>query len=109
MELHNLYGPTETAVEVSFWACRQGEGVQGVPIGRPIANVQLHVLDAFSKPVPVGLPGELYIGGVAVGRGYWRRPDLTAERFVEDPFRAESGGRLYRTGDLARWRPDGVI
>jgi amino acid adenylation domain-containing protein len=109
VELHNLYGPTETAVEVSFWACRRGEGARGVPIGRPIGNVQLYVLDDRMKPVPVGLPGELYIGGVAVGRGYWRRPDLTTERFVQDPFNAESGAGLYRTGDLARWRPDGNI
>ena len=107
VELHNQYGPTETG-EVSYWVCRQGEGARGMPIGRPIANTRLYVLDARRNPVPVGLPGELYIAGVGVGRGYWRRPDLTTERFVADPFsRPES--KMYRTGDLARWRADGNL
>jgi amino acid adenylation domain-containing protein len=106
-ELHNLYGPTEAAVDVSFWACRRDDERSLVPIGHPIANVRLHVLDSFGEPCPVGVPGELHIGGVALARGYWGRPELTADRFVPDPF--AEGGRLYRTGDLARVLPDGSI
>jgi amino acid adenylation domain-containing protein/thioester reductase-like protein len=104
--LHNLYGPTEAAVDVSAWECPRGDGRGYVPIGRPIANVQLHVLDASLRPVPLGVAGELYIGGAAPGRGYWRRPELTAERFVQGP---DGLGRLYRTGDRARWRAEGVL
>ncbi len=107
-ELHNLYGPTEAAVDVSAWACQRASRTPVVPIGRPIANLQLYVLDARMQPVGIGVPGELYLGGLGLGRGYWRRPDLTAERFGPDPYGA-AGGRLYRTGDLARWRGDGVV
>ncbi len=107
-ELHNLYGPTEAAVDVSAWACQRASRSPVVPIGRPIANLQLYVLDARMQPVGIGVPGELYLGGLGLGRGYWRRPDLTAERFGPDPYGA-AGGRLYRTGDLARWRGDGVV
>jgi amino acid adenylation domain-containing protein len=106
-ELHNLYGPTEAAVDVTYWACRRSDERKIVPIGRPVANTQVYVLDGNMHPVPVGVPGELFIGGVQVGRGYWRRPALTDERFIPDPFRA--GDRLYRTGDLVRWLPDGVL
>ncbi|HEX4966671.1 MAG TPA: amino acid adenylation domain-containing protein [Thermoanaerobaculia bacterium] len=104
--LHNLYGPTEAAVDVTFHTCRAGE--ERAPIGRPIANTQIHLLDPEGEPVPVGVPGELYIGGIQVARGYLRRPELTAERFLPDPF-GELGRRLYRTGDLARRLPDGEI
>jgi amino acid adenylation domain-containing protein len=103
--LHNLYGPTEAAVDVTAWACRPGEVHRPVPLGRPIANVQMHVLDGQVQEVPVGVPGELCIGGVALARGYWQRPALTAEKFVEHP----RLGRLYRTGDRGRWRADGVL
>ncbi|HEY2740102.1 MAG TPA: amino acid adenylation domain-containing protein, partial [Thermoanaerobaculia bacterium] len=106
IDLENLYGPTEAAVDVTAWGCRPGSVRAPVPIGRPIANTAIHVLDRSGLPVPVGVPGELHIGGVNVGRGYLARPDLTAERFVPDPFGAsfgESGARLYRTGDLARF------
>jgi amino acid adenylation domain-containing protein len=104
-ELHNLYGPTEAAIDVSWWPC---DGGDVVPIGGPIHNIRLYVVDEHGQPVPVGMPGELFIGGVGVARGYWNRPGLTAQRFVPDPF-GPPGSRLYRTGDAARWRPDGAL
>jgi amino acid adenylation domain-containing protein len=103
-ELHNLYGPTEAAIDVTAWQCTPNAAT--VPIGRPIQNIRLYVLDPAGKPTPVGIPGELHIGGAGVALGYLNRPELTAERFVPDPF---GSGRLYRTGDLVRWRRDGVL
>ncbi|MBD3560349.1 amino acid adenylation domain-containing protein, partial [Planktothrix sp. FACHB-1355] len=129
-ELHNLYGPTEAAVDVTFWECQRESNLSTVPIGRPIANTQIYLLDANLQPVPVGVPGELHIGGVGVARGYLNRPELTAERFIRNPFNQNfetnwsqnseeenfgtnwfqnSESRLYKTGDLARYLPDGTI
>jgi len=105
--LFNLYGPTEASIEVTSWRC-DGE-VAVVPIGSPIANTRIQIVDPAGELVPIGLAGELCIGGVAVGRGYLGRPDLTAERFVPDPFSCLPGARVYRTGDRARWLADGEI
>lgn len=106
-ELHNLYGPTEATVDVTWWPCRSGDGV--VPIGFPVANTIIHVLDGAGRPLPPGVTGEIHIGGVQLAHGYLNRPGLTAERFVPDPFAAATGARLYRTGDIGRYRPDGAI
>ncbi|HLM56810.1 MAG TPA: amino acid adenylation domain-containing protein [Pyrinomonadaceae bacterium] len=108
-ELHNLYGPTETAIDAASWKCRPGPLGVNVPIGRPIGNTQIYLLSEDMRPVPTGVAGEVYIGGVGVARGYLRRADLTAERFVPNPFGAEPGARFYKTGDLARHRPSGGI
>jgi amino acid adenylation domain-containing protein len=102
VSLHNLYGPTEAAVDVSYWPCPRVAG-DVVPIGRPVWNTQLHVLDAAGNRVPLGETGELHIAGVQVARGYLNRAALTADRFVPDPFSATPGARMYRTGDHARW------
>jgi thioesterase domain-containing protein len=107
--LFNEYGPTECTVWSSVHSCRNEDGPHSVPIGRPIANTRVYVLDERMQPLPIGIPGELYIGGAGVCRGYWRRPDLTAAKFVRDPFSTEVGARLYRTGDRARWRADGDL
>lgn len=108
-ELHNLYGPTEASVDVSYWACSRDYHRKIVPIGKPIANVQLYILDPFQLPVPVGIPGELHIGGVALAEGYRNRPELTAEKFIANPMSSSPGSRLYKTGDLCRFLPDGNI
>jgi amino acid adenylation domain-containing protein len=105
--LWNMYGPTETTIWSAIQQVTPGE--RGVPIGRPIANTQIYLLDSHMQPVPVGVLGELYVGGEGLGRGYLNRPDLTAVKFVPDPFNNEPGGRLYRTGDLARRLPDGSV
>ncbi|GHJ41634.1 non-ribosomal peptide synthetase [Streptomyces sp. TS71-3] len=108
-ELYNLYGPAEAAIDVTFWRCPPGPRPAVVPIGRPIANTRLYVLDRHGRPVPPGVPGELHIGGAGVARGYLNRPELTEQRFVPDPFAPESGRLLFRTGDRVRQRPDGVL
>jgi amino acid adenylation domain-containing protein len=107
LTLHNLYGPTEATVEVSYFDCpRQGE-IEVVPIGKPIDNLRLYIVDKNKRLQPVGIPGEICISGAGVGRGYLNRPELTAEKFIQDPFVA--GARMYRTGDMGRLMPDGNI
>ncbi|NYI08246.1 non-ribosomal peptide synthetase [Allostreptomyces psammosilenae] len=116
VELHNLYGPTEASVDVSSWQClpvdESGErppAAAPVPIGRPVWNTRLYVLDERLRPVPVGVTGELFLAGVQLADGYLGRPELTEQRFLPDPFSDAPGDRVYRTGDLARWRPDGAV
>lgn len=108
--LINEYGPTETVVGCSIYEVSQGDKLTNeVPIGKPIANTQMYILDRHMEPVPIGVLGEVYIGGAGLARGYLNRPELTAERFVPNPFSGDSTARLYKTGDLARYRPDGNI
>jgi natural product biosynthesis luciferase-like monooxygenase protein len=106
-KLLNMYGPTETTVWSTVAHIAHGDGP--VTIGRPIANTQIYLVNRHTQPVPIGVAGELLIGGAGVTRGYWNRPDLTAEKFVANPFRPNEADRLYRTGDLARYRDDGRI
>ncbi|PMB23516.1 non-ribosomal peptide synthetase [Fischerella thermalis] len=111
-QLHNLYGPTEAAVDVTFWQCKKDDlsNQNTPPIGRPITNIQIYILDRYLNPVAVGVTGEVYIGGVGVGRGYLNRPDLTAEKFIPNPFsKDKEATRLYKTGDKARYLPNGDI
>jgi amino acid adenylation domain-containing protein len=108
-KLYNLYGPTEAAVDVSCWACQPNSERSVVPIGFPIANTQLYILAHNMSLMPIGCAGELHIGGIQVARGYLNRPELTAEKFIPDPFDEDPKARLYKTGDLARYLPDGSI
>ncbi|WP_416212277.1 non-ribosomal peptide synthase/polyketide synthase [Nostoc sp. DedSLP03] len=131
-QLHNLYGPTEAAIDVTFWECQPESNLKTVPIGRPISNTQIYILDQNLQPVPVGVPGELHIGGAGLARGYLNRPELTEQKFIPNPFSGSRGAgeqrsrgarerrrkiaqspasspRLYKTGDLARYLPDGNI
>lgn len=108
--LLNMYGPTEcTTFSTRYFIDRVDADAKGIPIGQPISNAQIYILDRFRQPVPVGVAGEIYIGGAGVACGYLNRSELTAERFVSDPFGGDPAARLYRTGDLARWRADGAV
>jgi non-ribosomal peptide synthetase component F len=108
--LHNFYGPTESSIDAAYWTCRHSPHSRGVePIGRAIPGMKIYVLGRHMQLVPVGVPGELYIGGIGLARGYLGRPDTTAERFLPDPFSARPGARLYRTGDHGRLKSDGVL
>ncbi|MGM0439762.1 MAG: amino acid adenylation domain-containing protein [Chlamydiota bacterium] len=108
-ELHNTYGPTEATVEASFWPCERSFDSGIAPIGRPMAGARLYILDGNLNPVPVGVPGELYIGGKGLARAYLNLPGMTAEKFVPDPFNSAPGARMYRSGDIVKYRSDGVI
>ncbi|MBW7477878.1 amino acid adenylation domain-containing protein, partial [Paenibacillus oenotherae] len=105
--LANLYGPTEATIDVSYFDCDQAAKPGIIPIGKPIDNTQLYVLDGRQEVQPIGVPGELYIGGAGLARGYVNRAELTEEKFIANPYRP--GERMYRTGDLARWQPDGTV
>ena len=108
--LLHVYGPTESTTFASWHLVQEvPEGVTTIPIGRPLSNTQIYLLDNQMQPVPVGVPDELYIGGDGLARGYLNRPELTAERFILNPFRNEPGAHLYKTGDLARYQPEGNI
>ena len=108
-ELYNLYGPTEAAVDVTHWTCRRDDNRSFVPIGRPIANIEIYILDEQLQPTPSGTEGELHIGGIGLARGYLNRPELTAEKFIHNPFSNDPNSRLYKTGDLARFLPSGDV
>jgi len=108
-DLHHSYGPTETSIAATEWTCVRDDHRKIVPIGRPLGNTQIYVLDQTLRPVPVGVAGELYIGGAGVGRGYLNRAALTAEKFIPDAFGAAAGARLYKSGDIARYLPNGAI
>ena len=108
--LINLYGASEASDDTTWYDTSLAPSeLSRVPIGRPIANTQVYVLDQHLQPVPIGIPGELYVGGAGLTRGYLNRPELTAERFIPHPFSHEPGARLYKTGDVVRYRPDGNI
>ena len=112
VDLYNLYGPAEATIDTTYWHCQRGAYERAIPIGRPIDNVKLYILNPAMQPVPIGVPGELYIGGQGVGIGYLNRPELTAKSFVANPFangEKGKGGKLYKTGDLVRYRPDGAV
>ena len=113
-QLYNRYGPTETAIDTTFFDCSQNNQLLNIPIGKPVHNTQLYVIDNKLSLAPTGAPGELYIGGVGLARGYLNQPKLTAERFINNPFATEADiangyTRLYKTGDLVRWLPDGNL
>jgi amino acid adenylation domain-containing protein len=107
--LYNLYGPAEAAIHVTCWDCQRNSRLRTVPIGKPIANTSIYILDKYLNPLPQGIPGELYIGGIHVSRGYLNRPQLNEEKFIKNPFDQENKSHLYKTGDLAKYMSDGNI
>ncbi|MEH7657439.1 amino acid adenylation domain-containing protein, partial [Bacillus velezensis] len=107
VNLYNLYGPTEAAIDVTHFSCESGGRNKSVPIGQPIANHKIYILDEEMNIVPIGVRGEIYISGIGIARGYHHRPDLTAEKFIPNPIAENQGGRLYRTGDVGRYLQDG--
>ena len=108
-KLYNVYGPTETIIDSTCWLCEEANGRSSSPIGRPIPNARIYILNDALRLLPIGVAGHLHIGGVSLARGYLNRPELTAEKFLPDPFSTEPGARMYNTGDLARYLPDGNI
>src|SRR5205807_6884356 len=109
VELVNMYGPTEATITATFYKCGPGKDEQAVSIGSPVANTRVYILDGNLEPVPVGVAGEIHIGGDGLAGGYLNQPRLTVERFIPDPFSAEAGARLYKTGALGRHSADGNI
>ncbi|GAC1437037.1 MAG: hypothetical protein NVSMB58_28730 [Terriglobales bacterium] len=108
-KLHNLYGPTEASVDVTYFPCLPNSGRSAVPIGKPIWNTQIYILDRYLQPVPIGVAGELHIGGTGLALGYLNRPELTQQKFIPDPFSEEPNARLYKSGDLAKFEADGNV
>jgi len=106
-ELHNLYGPTEASIDVTYFVCSPEDKASVIPIGKPIANTQIYILDKYMQPTPVGVPGEIYLAGVGLARGYVNKPEKTAQAFIASPLAKD--GRLYKTGDLGKWLGDGNI
>jgi non-ribosomal peptide synthetase component F len=109
VELVNLYGPTEGSITATYYRCSPETGDRTVPIGRPVANAQVYILDDNLEPLPRGIAGEIYIGGNGLAWGYLNRPQLTARKFIPDPFSAAAGARLYKTGDLGRFSANGNV
>lgn len=109
VEIHNLYGPTETSIAVTTWNCERHTERRSIPVGLPVPNTELYILDPWQEPVSIGVEGEIYIGGICVSNGYHDRENLTSERFLTHPFRPDTGDRVYRTGDIARFGADGAI
>ncbi|WP_445632634.1 D-alanine--poly(phosphoribitol) ligase subunit DltA [Nostoc sp. DSM 114161] len=107
--LVNLYGPAETTIDVAFHCCGEKEITEVIPIGKPVSNTRLYILNSHLQPVPIGTPGELFVAGSQLARGYWNSPSMTAASFLPDPFVENAGSRMYRTGDRARYLPDGRI
>jgi non-ribosomal peptide synthetase component F len=105
----NMYGPTEATISATFWRAHRVGAAERLPIGRPAGPYKAYVLDPYLNPLPVGVPGELWLGGRCLARGYLGRPELTEQRFVRDPFASDASARLYRTGDRCRLRADGNL